>query len=365
MALFQNSKHIFRAKVLHHHRYGFLDALRGVAALCVGVLHATQAFQLGIKPIHASLAVDFFFCLSGFVIAYAYETRLIQGMAVNSFFVRRLIRLYPMILVSIALGGVLLLLVPSFTLSKAFFLLISGLFLIPSGLVFGLQAYPVNNPIWSLFFEIFINYMYAKFWVNLSKTKSYITLLIFATALVIVVAISSGIDPIGFSSPRSFLFGFVRVGYPFFAGVMIYRFALKHILKIRVHYSIPGILILAMLLNLDFNGVIQYDLICAILVIPLIVAVGASVSTSSVKANKFFDWLGSISYPFYLIHSPILRLFRQATEGRQLFSGFEIYISLVSLAVAIGASSVLLHIYDIPVRNWLSSKIRSFNTNEI
>ena len=39
------------------------------------------------------LAVDFFFCLSGFVIAFAYEKRLAQGMRATDFMVARWIRL--------------------------------------------------------------------------------------------------------------------------------------------------------------------------------------------------------------------------------------------------------------------------------
>lgn len=53
--------------------YHVLDGLRGVAALAVVVFH----FMEWIYPIEQNfigygfLAVDFFFCLSGFVIAYA------------------------------------------------------------------------------------------------------------------------------------------------------------------------------------------------------------------------------------------------------------------------------------------------------
>lgn len=56
-----------------------LDGLRGVAALGVVVFH----FMEWVFPDfsrnfigHGFLAVDFFFCLSGFVIGYAYDHRI-------------------------------------------------------------------------------------------------------------------------------------------------------------------------------------------------------------------------------------------------------------------------------------------------
>src|SRR5437879_3798779 len=53
---------------------------------------------------HAGLAVDFFFLLSGFVIAHAYEKRLLETMSFCSFLVVRLIRLYPLILLGLLCG---------------------------------------------------------------------------------------------------------------------------------------------------------------------------------------------------------------------------------------------------------------------
>jgi len=53
---------------------------------------------------HAWLAVDFFFLLSGFVIAAAYERRLTDGMSLPAFARIRLIRLYPLILLGLLLG---------------------------------------------------------------------------------------------------------------------------------------------------------------------------------------------------------------------------------------------------------------------
>lgn len=56
-----------------------LDGLRGVAALAVVIFHFMEMFIPDFTKIfiaHGFLAVDFFFCLSGFVVAYAYDDRI-------------------------------------------------------------------------------------------------------------------------------------------------------------------------------------------------------------------------------------------------------------------------------------------------
>jgi hypothetical protein len=105
---------------------------------------------------------DFFFMLSGFVIAYAYERRLLEGMALTRFCAVRLIRLYPMILAGIALGA------PHGAM-RNFFLpaeaaphsitvlaIAANLLMIPVNLrQFGLPGmYPLDVALWSLFLRI-------------------------------------------------------------------------------------------------------------------------------------------------------------------------------------------------------------------
>lgn len=56
-----------------------LDGLRGVAALAVVCLHTSEEIGFGPLPAHGYLAVDFFFMLSGVVMASAYGEKLCDG----------------------------------------------------------------------------------------------------------------------------------------------------------------------------------------------------------------------------------------------------------------------------------------------
>lgn len=62
-------------------RYFLLDGLRGIAALTVMLMLFFTILPGGTLD-HAFLAVDFFFILSGFVIASAYDAKLQTNMTI-------------------------------------------------------------------------------------------------------------------------------------------------------------------------------------------------------------------------------------------------------------------------------------------
>lgn len=79
-------------------RFVALDSWRGLAALAVAFRHinGTAPFLNGQFHGNLSLAVDFFFVLSGFVIAMRYGDRLAQGFSVLRFMVLRWGRVWPL-----------------------------------------------------------------------------------------------------------------------------------------------------------------------------------------------------------------------------------------------------------------------------
>lgn len=79
-----------------------LNGLRGVAAMVVVAFHWFGGLTNGY------LAVDFFYVLSGFVIAYAYGNRLRNGLSLRGFLAIRLIRLYPLYLFGTVLSTLVL-----------------------------------------------------------------------------------------------------------------------------------------------------------------------------------------------------------------------------------------------------------------
>ncbi|WFU25728.1 acyltransferase [Bradyrhizobium sp. CB1717] len=86
-------------------RYHALDSWRGICACMVALFHFDVISHLSFMPLtrHGYLFVDFFFVLSGFVIASNYRSRLAEGFGAGRFIALRLGRIYPLHLVTLLL----------------------------------------------------------------------------------------------------------------------------------------------------------------------------------------------------------------------------------------------------------------------
>ena len=55
------------------------------------------------------------------------------------------------------------------------------------------------------------------------------------------------------------------------------------------------------------NGI--YDSVCAILIFPMLVYLGASGKTTDKHSARICKFLGDISYPLYMVHYPLIYLY--------------------------------------------------------
>jgi peptidoglycan/LPS O-acetylase OafA/YrhL len=345
---------------LEKQHFVFLDGLRGVAALAVALLHASLIFKLRLRPAHAYLAVDFFFCLSGFVVAYAYDDRLRSVMNASQFLKRRLIRLYPMIFIGVILGYfstiAILGMQGRFNLADDTLLLFAALVMLPLGVLFHHQAFPLNNPLWSLFFELIANFVYA---IHQHFSRSSIfalkTALIFAAAILILVAWHfKTVQTMGFSNSLTFLGGFVRTFYPFLAGIVIYRFSLFNHGVPMPPLLIGAALIAVMFLPIATDTTWLYDCVAIIVLFPAIVIFGAA-TTDNLYVSGFWKLLGKLSYPFYVVHLPVLKTVFLVCVYAKVIQTMPYLSASLGLIAAVSVSYLCLRFYDEPTREWLSN----------
>ncbi|QCX52576.1 acyltransferase [Elizabethkingia sp. JS20170427COW] len=369
--------------------YQVLDGLRGVAALMVIWFHIFEAFAS--SPFdqvfnHGYLAVDFFFVLSGFVISYAYDDRW-NKMSTKNFFIRRLIRLHPMVILGAILGAISFMIQGSIqwdgtpvSTSWVLIALLVSMFLIPSFPGSNTEVrgngeiFPLNGPSWSLFFEYIGNILYALFIRKLStKALSILVAVTGAGLAYFAIANLSGYGNLGVGWSflgHNFLGGSLRLMFSFSAGMLISR--------IYKPFTVKGIFWIAsaciiILLSMPYignenttwlNGL--YDATVAILVFPTLVYLATSDRSNSASdtpsfSSKIYKFLGDISYPLYIIHYPSMYLFYTWVWGSNPSLSFSevwpitILLFIGNIILAYG----IMKLYDTPVRNWLTQKLMS------
>lgn len=379
MNIFNNSSTVFSDTKPH---YEILDGLRGVAALLVIMYHVCEgfAFASGAETIdsinHGYLAVDFFFMLSGFVIGYAYDDRWSKTFTTGSYIKRRLIRLHPMLVMGTLIGLACYLLQGGVTwegekieTTRVMVALVCGMLFIPAlkGGYYEVrgngEAFPLNGPSWSLFFEYIGNILYAVF------IRRFPTWLVGVLAVALSAGLCamtwlnlSGADMLGVGwtmSDHGFFTGGLRMLCPFTIGLFLSRTVRPTPTK---HTFWPcSLLLVAVFLvpyipsngGISLNGLFESCIV--LLVFPVVVWLGANGHIAGKWSFGICKFLGDISFPVYIVHYPLMYLFYAWLMKEQAYTFAETWpmsVGVVILSVLIAWAS--LKLYDIPLRRWLT-----------
>lgn len=342
--------------------YEVLDGLRGVAAIAVVIFHFMEIAVPDYNNsfiAHAYLAVDFFFCLSGFVIAYAYDSRLPEiGLA--SFFKLRLIRLHPLVVIGTIWGMIAFLLDPFSDLwmkysDKLWLMFIASSLMIPYPLVREryFNNFHLNAPAWSLFWEYVANIVYAVILIRAGKKVLWVLVAVGAVTLVYEAHHATNLS-VGWAGDN-FWGGGIRAFFSFTAGILVYRSG--YIIQSKL-----GFLVTAVLLTIPFivpysapyNWIIEPLIV--IFYFPLLVAVGAG-TVAGPRAHKLCELSGNISYPLYMIHYPFIWIFMSYVETHKP--------TLLHMSIITAAGTLLLILLSYAVLVFMDAPIRRFLKNRL
>lgn len=343
--------------------YPALDLIRGVAAFFVLIYHV-QHWLLGPGyAVNAGLAVDLFFCLSGFVLAGAYKDRFAAGMSLSRFVAGRLIRLMPLVLVATLVSGVYVLVrasriqesIPVVEVLAAMALnLVSVPYFGASHAIGGPQLFPLNGPQYTIWLELFAN---ALWWLTHRLGWRGLNLAIVVVSLVCLAWFGIGGD-----TSETFWSGLPRVLFSFYAGVILFAvferagegapsalgkgaFCFSFVLMVGV-FALPLPYLLPFPLELAFVALLS----------PALVLTAARIRLEG-RLYRVSVWLGAISYPIYILHYPIFCWVNGAYQtvfGTTNFTA-ETAILLIVLPLA---SAVALTVFDEPVRSLLAGWLR-------
>lgn len=250
------------------------------------------------------LSVDLFFVISGYVMARTYEERLISGrMSPGRFLLIRYRRLLPIYAVGAALGASYLAFGGVGPLEVALALGLALLFL-PAPFIDNSfspssnRMFTVNNPGWSLFFEIAANAVHG---AMLARVR---TRVLAATWMVMLVFLTASITQTGWvqalASDADWLPTSLRVATSYCAGILIFRVNAARL-------PIPGALALPVFLAAIVLGGFFSPPAFSVL---FVAALSPAIVIAAIRWQAPAAWsaLGALSYPLYATHGPVVQI---------------------------------------------------------
>ena len=288
-----------------------LDSLRGLCAIIVALGHFPAMgllLQSGFIE-HSYLFVDFFFVLSGFVIAANYISRIDSSPSLIRFLWLRVGRLYPLHLaVFLAYFGFELVRfiagsADAFTGDKQLEAIPTNLLLIHS---LGIhEDVTWNRPSWSISCELFAYVTFAVSTLAAGKLRYLAYALITAGSFLVLAYFNDG----GFLSTHQF--GFFRCLAGFFAGVFVWRIwsALASRSESdgakRPYWTMLEVLtvlvIIAFVNMVPFESVVNFAVPFLFGAAVLVFAFENGHLSGFIK-HRVFVFLGTLSYSIYMVH---------------------------------------------------------------
>lgn len=353
-----------------------LDGMRGVAALMVLLYHLFEAVAFSQnKPeqmlFHGFLAVDFFLILSGFVMGYSYNNEW-DTMSYLKFFKKRLIRLHPMVILGVVFGLVVFL-SQGCTMwdssspggaAIAFCFLLS-LLLIPSPHALDVRGntemFPLDGPLWSLFFEYVGNILYA-FLLRRLSDRSLKAWVVTSGMLFLATGIWGPYGTLGYgwsSEGISIWGGFLRMSFDFSLGLLLIRIFKKMSYKengLRAFLACSTLLILLLSVPSVGKYNVYYEFICITLFFPVLLMTSAKCVVSKGYKARAVTLLGDISYPLYAIHYPFIYLYIGIVlNGKGFLASHNELLLMICGTASLLCGYLSMRFYDKPVRKKLGS----------
>jgi len=304
-------------------RISKLDGLRGIFSLMVVIYHYPAEYIP--EFIHTSfivaksyLFVDFFFVLSGFVIAYNYSDRLKSTGKLGTFIQKRIIRLYPLLVfttlvfLSVTLGAKVLL--PELTNNSGSFLpaileTVNTLTFLNSTPV--LSGYLITNPLgmnypsWSISAEMFAYIFFGAISLWCMSQKRNVVL---ASSIVLGMLFLLTKSAMRMEGNYDFLRGILS----FNIGYFVFLFSKKNLkinngLEVGLVVALVGLFYFATTFSDGLSKtLLESCLIPLFFGLSIFTLVHTNGIVSKLMSAPPFQFLGKISYSVYLNHAIFL-----------------------------------------------------------
>lgn len=335
-----------------HGKFQGIQALRFIAALLVVVTHSTFYAHERLSssiPVwnDGVVGVRIFFVISGFVMVSSTASLAGARDGWKYFSMRRVLRIVPMYWMATTVKLLTLLILPAAILHSALDpgkVVLSYLFL-PSRNADG-AVEPLLGVGWTLIFEMFF---YAVFALALLFRAN---ILYFTGAVLIVMSVGSLFRGAGWPAWAVY---FDPIVLYFLVGMLVAKLTLNR--KVR-RWALP---VLAMLAVGILVMVIHHDASLNNRVFELLVVSATVLLVAWLEPHigryipRFVVHLGAASYTLYLFHPLIAPLVPEALVRLGVPNGLASV--LLSIVVALVATTVIYRLVELPVTSWLQSRL--------
>ncbi|MGZ3861838.1 MAG: acyltransferase family protein [Bacteroidia bacterium] len=311
-----------------------LNGLRFIAAFIV-IIHHIEQFKniFGLRSywenyhifILGKLGVTLFFVLSGFLITYLLleEKKEFGFISIKEFYIRRILRIWPLYYFVTFLGFFVLSHIPFFNLpdvspvgESSFIIKIClFLFMLPNICLAFFDPVPYASQLWS----VGVEEQFYLFWPwMLNKTKYALRILIIIALLFFFCNFLSDILNYAnnmahilsekrmaqVSSSIVSVFSMLRIGCMAIGGITAYILFSKNDRALSFLFSLPvQLLTYAALAGVYIKGIYLPQEGFSLLFAVIILNIAANPRSLLVLENKIFNFLGKISYGLYMLHS--------------------------------------------------------------
>tara|TARA_B110000259_G_C13974435_1_gene386100 strand:- start:83 stop:1165 length:1083 start_codon:yes stop_codon:yes gene_type:complete len=335
-----------------------LDGLRGIAAVMVLALHfpITDSFFTNNFFVRQSwLFVDFFFVLSGFIIATNYYTKINTWSIFKTYIIKRVARLLPLLYFTVIVyfayemvGLFLKLKIDPQSISYYTLQTIDSLSFLNSTPILG-DSQGMNPPSWSISAEMISYIVFALGMIIFSRKKIYFSILV-VTLCIFFMIINNNF---AFQNGD---YGYLRGLLGFNLGVITYK--LSKSINFKTNFlEIPVVLLTLITFYLTFNykGYLQntqYIVFPFIFSAVVFVFRFSSGLISNVLNSRFLQMLGKLSYSIYLNHYLLLIIIYQIS-----FNLLGIKMSEFNVSLIFFISIIIVILFSMITYNFIEMRI--------
>ncbi|WP_338951460.1 acyltransferase [Fusobacterium nucleatum] len=343
-----------------------LDFLKIIATILIVFHHYQQILNIEFKGInfyggkfYFGYLVEFFFLISGFLM-FKYIEKIKVGLTFKDFFIRRIMRLMPLIIVGAISYEILLYIYPKvfgdyfYNLKPDFWGLIISMLGIQAGWSF--ENPMINNPMWYISVLI-LCYIIFYIVTKISVLKNYKYIYFYVIIIFLGLSIQKNGTDLAFFNPYT-----ARGYYAFFFGVLFSIYYNNYKMNKLIKILSVFLLIFISYLILKYYHIIENNINYTLTFIyyPILIIIFNSDIIKRILSSKITGKIGEISFNVYVWHGGFILLLSIINKYYSFDINFASYkIMAISTIILYVFGTISYYLIEKPLEKLIFKKLNN------